>query len=157
MRKLALTVAIATSSLLFTTTSWSAFRSPSIGGATGLITTPTARTAWESSTFGFDTGYHYVSDQGGTHIPKATLSLFNRWEIGGAFDTNGDRADNEDILLHSKFRFSPWSGSSNSALAIGGNFQSLEGPSVTNGQVYLAATYGGSFFNMPAETTFVFG
>ena len=134
------------------------FRSPSLGGATGLISTPSARTAYESSQFGLDLGTHFIADNGGAFLPKATVSLFSRWEIGATLDTNGDSSgSNEDYLFHTKLRFSPWSGSSNSALAVGGNYQALNGPNNSNGQFYLAATYGGQFFNMAAETSLVFG
>jgi hypothetical protein len=49
------------------------------------------------------------------------------------------------------------------AVAIGGNYQILwaghDEPAPINnaGQMYLATTYAGNFFNWPAETTVVFG
>ncbi|HQO39258.1 MAG TPA: hypothetical protein PK986_02210, partial [Spirochaetota bacterium] len=36
------------------------FKSPSFGGATGLISTPTSHTGWEGAGFGIDVAYHYI-------------------------------------------------------------------------------------------------
>lgn len=138
-------------------------RSMTLGGATGLITLPTARTGWETGTFGLDFGYHHITDQDGTHIPKIQLNMFNRWELGAAYDTQVENG--EDILFNTKLRFFPWSGSGyDTSLAIGGNYQSLKGPKGTNDsvtdtqyQAYLAVTFAGSLFNWPAETSFAIG
>ncbi len=132
-----------------------AFKSPSFGGTTGLISTPTANTGWEDANIGLDLGFVYISEGGGYYIPKASLQLFGKWEIGAAYDIQ-DPKDSNDILLHTKFRFY---GSGGSALAIGGNFQMLEenGDSENVGQIYLAATYSGNFLSMPAETSLVIG
>lgn len=130
-------------------------RSSTIGGATGLITTPTARTSWESSQMGLDLGYHYVGEANGSHSPKAVLTAFNRWEIGGTFDAQGTNQD--DLLFHTKFRFIPWSGSGDTAVALGANVQSLKGPDMSSQQIYLAVTTPGKFFDWGTETTFVFG
>ncbi len=140
-----------------------AFRSPSLGGATGLIMTPTARTGWEGANLGLDLGMGYTGLGDDSWLPKATLQLFDRWELGAMYELLGEDGDNDqeqnDLYLHTKFRIFPWSGSSNSALAIGVNYQSLKynDESYTAYQFYLAATYSGDFFGMPAETTIVFG
>jgi len=133
------------------------FRSMTLGGATGIIVTPDARVPFSNADTSVDTGVHYLQD-GESIIPKVTVGLFKRWEIGGAFDLQGTNSN--DVLLHSKLRFSPWaSGNSSSALAIGGNYQNLNngGVSTTSYQVYLAATYAGTFFGNPAETTVTIG
>lgn len=132
-------------------------RSMTLGGATGLIVTPTARTGWETSDFGFNTGYHYVSDYNGTNLPKVGFYLFDKWEIGGTFDTQEE--DASDVLFHTKFRFSPWSKNSGggTALAIGGNYQSLEPWDNDAFQTYMAVTYGGAMFGMASETSFAVG
>ena len=139
-----------------------AFRSPSLGGATGLITTPTARTGWEGAFMGLDLGMGYTQLGDGSYLPRATLQLFDRWELGAMYemlDEHEDDMEQNDLYLHSKIRFYPWTGSSNSALAIGGNYQSLKvnDESYVAYQFYLAATYSGDFLGMPAETTLVFG
>ncbi len=158
--KTALALSAALSIALFSASNASAeaFKSPSLGGATGLITTPTAHTGWEGNSLALDLGYAYLDDQQGTHIPKATLQIYGKAEIGFAYDAQ-DRYDNdEDMHIHGKFNF--YNGGS-SALAIGGNFQMLnngdEAREDNAWQLYLAATYGGNFFNMPAETTIVIG
>lgn len=132
-------------------------RSMTLGGATGLIVTPTARTGWETGDFGFNTGYHYVSDRNGTHLPKLGFYLFDKWELGGTFDTQEENSS--DVLFHTKFRFYPWSKSSGggSSLAIGANYQSIEPWDNDAFQTYMAVTYGGSMFGMASETSFAVG
>ncbi|RME90334.1 MAG: hypothetical protein D6767_06990 [Candidatus Hydrogenedentota bacterium] len=133
--------------------SWTA--SPSIGGTTGLITTPTANVAWGKSSFGFNLGTHFIADKNNSITPKATIGIAGKAELGATYDIQ-DKESN-DLLLHGKFRFHQ---SGDTALAIGGNFQSINyGPNFndTAGQIYLATTYGASFFKMPSETTIVFG
>lgn len=134
------------------------FKSPSINGATGLISTPTAKTGWEDAVMGLDFTMHYVGDDGNdTYVPAFSLQLFNQWELGAAWDLQGENGG-DDIIFHSKFNFY---NTNSSALAIGGNWQSIrwvdEGDSDTYYQIYLAATYSGDFFNMPSQTTIVFG
>jgi hypothetical protein len=129
----------------------------SLNGSTGLVSIPTGRIGWERTTdLGLDFGYHAIVDDETSHIPKATISLFKLAEIGFAYDSQpGD--DNEDTILHGKVQL-PMKGAS--AVAIGGNYQMLQtagedDPTVS--QLYLAATYPGEFFGMPAETTVVVG
>lgn len=130
------------------------FKSPSINGATGLISTPTAHTGWEGNNMGLDMGMHYISDGDGYYSPKFSVQLFNKWEIGGTYDLQPPEKSN-DLLLHSKFHFN----ASGTDLAVGGNFQMMKqyGQSSNFYQFYLAATYPGNFFTMPAETTIVIG
>ncbi len=147
-----------------------AFRSPSLGGATGLIATPTSHTGWEGNKFGLDLGVHYLnnadanySDEGYT-IGKALLNLGisgTNLEVGFTYDdqpvdetVNPSDKDTDDMLINAKWEFTE-------GLAIGGNFQMIQ----VNGlaterndkQLYFAATYPGNFFSMPAETTIVVG
>ena len=143
-----------------------AFRSPSIGGATGLISTPTAHTGWEGSKFGLDLGVHYLnnadaygSDEGYT-VGKALLNLGisgTNLEIGFAYDDQpdwGTNKDTDDMLLNAKWEFTE-------GLAIGGNAQQHQVNQTKTDrndyQLYFAATYPGNFFSMPAETTIVVG
>lgn len=139
---------------IFTALSAEAFKSPSMNGATGLISTPTAHTGWEGTQNGLDMGFHYIGENDGYFIPKFNVQLFGKWELGGAYDIQ-PQDDSNDLLLHTKFHFN----ASGTDLAVGGNFQMLKwyGYSSNNYQIYLAATYGGNFFSMPAETTIVFG
>ena len=142
------------------------FKSMSFGGATGLISTPTAHTGWEGNKIGLDVGYHYLhsdkygGDNGNYHIPKALVNLGiakTSLELGFAYDIQPDWAQDSktnDMLFNAKWVFTK-------GLAIGGNYQRIE----LNGskekssdyQIYLAATYDGNFFSMPAETTLVVG
>lgn len=138
------------------------FKCMSLGGATGLINTPTANTGWEGTDIGVDAGFSAITADDGEYITRINLQLFSKWELGFAYD-NQDGKHTNDWLMHTKFRFY---GSGNSAIAIGGNMQILDEYSSTEsdneetykiGQVYLAATYGGTFFTLPAETTVVIG
>lgn len=142
-----------------------AFRSPSIGGATGLISTPTSHTGWEGSKIGLDVGYHYLDDNGttdgeGYNIPKALLHIGvsgMNLEVGFAYDSQpefGTDKDTDDMMINAKLEFTE-------GLAIGGNYQMIkinnEDAERNDKQIYIAATYPGTFFSMPAETTIVIG
>jgi len=142
----------------------------SLSGATGLYAIPTGRVGWDrsgNSPFGFDLGYHAIIDDGvAAHIPKIALSLFHFLELSAAIDFQPD----EHVT-------NPWFGPRNghdfiggikiqlplarTALALGGKYQSLnlDRNNLRNsaGQIYIAATYAGHFFDMPAETTIVIG
>lgn len=136
-----------------------AYTSTNVAGQTGLIATPTARINWEgdNSNAAITAGYNYFNNGSTFHVPQVNVALFDRFEIGGAFNA-AEGTNNNDFLVHSKLRFSPWSGRGNSALAIGGSYQSLnQSPSTTAGQVYLAATYEAQFFGMEADTSIVLG
>ena len=128
----------------------------SFNGSTGLIGIPSGRIGWErTADFAFDLGYHAIFDDGDTsHIPKASVSLFKLLEVSFAYDAQpGD--DNEDMIIGGKVQLP----TDRTAVAIGGNFQMLQqaGQEENAQQIYVAATYPGEFFNMPAETTFMVG
>jgi hypothetical protein len=140
----------------------------SLSGVTGLIATPSAEIGWERShDIGLDFGYHAVFfDDGMTHIPKAALSLFKKGEIAVAYDSVGsDRytprpfhdTDPQIFLFSGKFQFYK---ESVSALAAGGSFQYVDDfrdKEWVAGQVYVVATYSGTFFGMPAATSMTIG
>jgi hypothetical protein len=144
-----------------------AFSSPTIGGPTGVITTPNAQIGWDGNDVAIDAGFHYVKDDDKTtsQTPKVNLSLFKCLEVGVMGDMQkykNDNRDNDDYTVHAKFRFYPLQTAGNSSLAVGYKNMQLnyddESPyKRKNQQVYLAATYGGNFFSMPAETSLVFG
>lgn len=145
-----------------------AFKSPSIGGATGLIATPTSHTGWEGASFGIDLGYHYLDadddadEEDGYSIPLVLVHLGvagTNLEIGFAYDDQPDFGtddETDDMIISAKWEFTE-------GLAIGGNYQLIElndgvaGSDRQDYQIYLAATYPGNFFSMPAETTIVIG
>ena len=136
----------------------------SMNGVTGLIATPTAQIGWErTADIGLDFGYHIAFDDGATHIPKVAVSLFKKAEIAVAYDSIGsDRyefpnSDPQAVLLNGKFQLYS---EGSSAVAIGGNFQYIDdfmAENWTGGQVYVVATYSGSFFDMPAATSVTLG
>ncbi len=137
----------------------SAYTSTNIAGQTGLISTPTARINWEgtNSNAAMTAGYNYFYNGSGYNVPHLNIALFDRVEVGGAFNA-AEGTNNNDLLIHSKCRFSPWSGRGNSALAVGGSYQNLNSsPSYSVGQAYLAATYEAVFFGMEADTSVVVG
>jgi hypothetical protein len=115
--------------------SLSAYTSTNMAGQTGLISTPSARIVWEgnNSTAAVTAGYSYANNGTGYHAPNVNVALFDRFEVGGIFNSVSGSGNN-DFMLHGKLRFSPWSGRGNSALAIGGNYQSLEPGAVTVGR-----------------------
>jgi len=144
------------------------FRGQSMNGATGLFSIPSGRLGWEKpSNFALDFGYRVIINNtlGISHIPALTASLANWIEISGAFDFQpkieyfGEDEPNNDMLLGLKVRLPT---NANTAIVIGGNFQFIN---IDNKhdfnynayQPYIAITYPGNFFKMPAETTIVFG
>jgi len=137
------------------------FMSPSFGGTTGYISTPSAKTGWEGSDFAVDTSYHYIGAHNGSHIPKVTFQIISKIELGLAMDFQDRHTDDDDLIFHGKFNFYNAGASS---LAIGGNLQFIDmgnddttGKEQTAGQLYLAVTYSSKFFGMPALTTLVIG
>jgi hypothetical protein len=143
----------------------SSLKGMSFNGATGLYSIPTGRIGWErTSDFGLDIGYHTIIDNKATHIPKVSASLFKWVELSAAFDFqpdgyyyySGDKGT--DFIGGLKVQFPV----SSSAIAVGGNVQALnlgsnEPVRRNAGQIYVAVTYAGDFFDMPAETTVVLG
>ncbi len=126
-----------------------------LNGATGLISVPSGRIGWEhSADIGIDFGYHAVLEDDTFHIPKASISLFQLAEFAAAYDVQED-SDNSDILFNGKIQL-PTAGT---AVALGGNVQVVTsgGEDLSYRQLYLAATYPGRVFDMPAETTVVVG
>lgn len=132
------------------------FWSRTIGGATGNITTPSAKTAWEDSDFAMDAAYHFIVDDIYNHIPGFTITFLKQVEIGLVYDYQG--AGGDDWIIHAKWNFY---NIGDAALAVGANTQFIRlndrAPMEFFGQVYIAMTYLGNFFSMPVQTSLVFG
>jgi hypothetical protein len=128
----------------------------SLNGSTGLVSIPTARVSWDASYLGLDLGYHTIIKKDIAHIPAIGISFLKMVEISGAFDIQPG-SNESGFILGGKIQFPI----ENTALALGGNFQLLNmwNSSLDRmaGQIYLAVTYSGHFFNWPAETTVVLG
>jgi hypothetical protein len=160
---LIMTAGLAVSGLGAQTSSASSLKSMSLNGATGLYSIPTGRIGWErSSDLGLDLGYHAIIAEKTTHIPKIALSLFKWVELSAAFDIQPDSYystdKGTDFIGGLKIQFPV----TQTAIALGGNIQALnlgnDEPTRHNaGQIYVAVTYAGEFFSMPAETTMVVG
>lgn len=139
-------------------------RGQSKNGSTGLFSIPTGHIGWSSGgNHGLDFGYRAIinNDNGTSHIPAVTLSLFNWIEFSVAVDIQPEHyynQSNEDLLVGGKFYIPT---ARNTSIAIGGNIQLINfnnsNHSYNAYQPYFAVTYIGSFFNMTAETTIVFG
>ena len=137
----------------------------SMNGSTGLFSIPSGRIGWENAgNLALDFGYRAVinNNNGVSHIPALTVSLFKFVEISAAFDfqpefSYADNNENNDLLMGIKFRLP----TTNTAISIGGNIQLInlnnENYSYNAYQPYIAITYPGNFFSMTAETTIMFG
>lgn len=151
-----ITLALIVLAILAPAVSAQSLKGMSLNGATGLIGIPSGRIGWErTADLGFDLGYHAILDDGeNTHIPKASVSLFKVGEISFAYDSQGD-SDESDMIIGGKIQLP----TQRTAVAIGANFQMIQfaGQDENYQQIYVAATYPGEFFNMPAETTFALG
>jgi opacity protein-like surface antigen len=137
-----------------------------LNGATGLFAIPSGRIGWEHvADIGVDIGtaYNFVKEDA---FAKLGMSLFKWVEISAATDFQryvsgfADRnvyneiLNNTDTILGVKVQLP----TKRTAVALGGNVQMINHVDYrTAGQIYLAATYPGSFFGMPAETSFALG
>ncbi|MDR3020459.1 MAG: hypothetical protein LBU66_06100 [Treponema sp.] len=141
-------------------------RGQSMNGATGLFSIPSGHIGWEDAgNVALDVGYRTIinNDAGTAHIPAITLSLLKWVELSAAFDIQPDHhymgkdENNDDLLFGLKIRLP----TANTAIALGGNLQLInigsENVNYNAYQPYMAITYRGDFFKMPAETTLVFG
>ncbi|GHV91008.1 hypothetical protein AGMMS50268_15110 [Spirochaetia bacterium] len=143
-----------------------ALKAMSLNGATGLFSIPSGRIGWEEAAdLGVDVGTAYNFNKEDP-FAKLGMSLFKWAEVTAATDFQpyikgyshhnrySEFLNNTDTILGLKIRFP----TKRTAVALGGNVQFINHvDSRTAGQVYLAATYPGSFFGMPAETSFALG
>jgi hypothetical protein len=148
----------------------SSLKGMSLNGATGLYSIPSGRIGWEkSSNLALDLGYHAIIDEKAAHIPKIALSLFKWVEVSAAFDFQPDGYNYSYSRYYSRDKGTDFIGGlkvqlpvTKTAIALGGNIQALnlgndEPVRYNAGQIYVAVTYAGEFFNWPAETTVVLG
>jgi hypothetical protein len=153
-----LTVLMVFSLVLSSLLSAQSVKSMSFNGATGLVATPTALIGWEKSDLAIDGGYHYIdTDNEGGGVAKVLFSLFKKAEIGLAYDLQREAEDDEDLILTGKLQFYSSGGT---AACVGGNYQFINLSSDVSYEVfqlYLAGTYSGNFFGMPAVTTVTVG
>ena len=158
-----LLVAVVASAAVFAqATSAGAVNGMTFNGSTGLIVVPDARVGWENSKVGVDVGYGFIftGDEEIDHIPRFAVTLFKKFEVSGAMQMGkyGGETEMVNFILGGKFQLYKKSGA---ALALGGDIEfaneDVVGPDSNSAKLFLAATYGGNFFNMPAVTTATFG
>ena len=130
--------------------------SPSIAGATGVVTTPSASLVSSKSALALDLSAYMILGEEETFIlPNTNLGLFGLLEAGLAYDIQSD--DKSDFIIHSKLKFLPWRTEGSSGLAVGGNYQLLDSISKSSGQIYLVASYTANLFGASAETSITVG
>jgi hypothetical protein len=138
----------------------------SINGSTGLYSIPSGHIGWEKpGKTGLDFGYRTImNDDGAAHVPAITASLFRWVEISSAFDFQPaiNEEKNDDLLFGVKLRLpTNFADNKNPAVSLGTNIQlnnfNNDDYYYNAFQPYMAITYAGTFFNMKAETTVVFG
>ncbi|MDR3145769.1 MAG: hypothetical protein LBU21_05780 [Treponema sp.] len=140
----------------------------SLNGATGLYSIPSGYVGWNDTDLGMDLGltYNFVDRD---PIAKAGFSLFKRVELTAAFDfqPKEDRPleekrnhalNNTDVITGLKVQLL----TGKTAVALGGNLQIISryadrSSAELAGQVYMALSYPGEFFGMPAETSLALG
>jgi hypothetical protein len=131
-------------------------------GTTGLYNVPSGRIGWErSADLGLDFGYHGIINNGMANIPKINMSLFKWVEVNAAMDFQKHK-DFDDSWMNSLFGVKLQLPITVTAIALGGNIQFLDSDLHGDdynlaGQAYVAITYPGTFFTMPAETTMMIG
>lgn len=140
-------------------------RSQSMNGSTGLFAIPTGRIGWETGgNFAMDFGHRVIFNNNKiAHIPAITMSIVKWVELSTAFDIQPDTnfmKDNDDLLFGVKIKLPS---AKTTGIVIGTNIQLLNFNNENDYakynafQPYVAITYSGIFFTMPAETTMVFG
>ena len=127
-----------------------------LNGASGIIVVPDAHTAWERADAGLDIGYGLVWSGGRPvdHLPRFALGFVRRVEISGLLHFNDSVLTNG--VIGAKVQLFQQGGA---AIAFGGDLE-IPGTRIyrsESAKIYLAVTYGGSFFNMPAITTAALG
>ncbi|MCD6343438.1 MAG: hypothetical protein J7L76_06600 [Spirochaetaceae bacterium] len=126
-----------------------------LNGSTGLIVVPDAHVAWEKPKVGVDIGYGFVwgGGQNFDHLPRFSVSLFQKFEVSGLMQMNN--GDLQNFVIGGKFQITKSGGT---ALALGGDFEFYNlAQNRNSAKLYLAATYGGNFFGMPVVTTATIG
>ncbi len=147
------------SALMSQSTTAGAVNGMTLNGATGLIIVPDARIGWENTKFGLDIGYGFVwGGQGNLdNLPRFSFSLFQKAEIYGLVQFGSNGVGMKNFVVGGKFQLFKDGGA---AMALGGDFEFLNNNfsmAGNSGKVYLAMTYGGNFFKMPAVTTATIG
>jgi hypothetical protein len=158
--------------IFITAAAVSAQEGMSFNGAAGLFIVPTGSIGWERETnLGIDMGVSY-NFQKRNPMAKIGFSVFKWIEVTGAFDFQPnvsaygkeETGNNFDYIMGLKIQLP----TTNTAIAVGGNLQLLRpsyGPWNSDartdirmaGQIYTSATYPGSLFGMPTETTAALG
>lgn len=137
------------------------FNAMTLNGSAGLFTIPSGRIGWNDKTdVGLDLSlsYNFIKKD---PIAKLGLSLFRWVELTVASDFqpyiekhNDNRLNNTDTILGFKVQFP----TKRTEIAFGGNIQFINHDSYrTAGQLYMSATYPGTFFGMAAETSLALG
>jgi hypothetical protein len=164
MKKIALVLillaGLATANVFAQSTMAGAVNGMTLNGSTGLVIVPDARIAWGDAKFGLDVGYGIAWDGGDNFdsLPRAAISLFRLFEVTAMLQIDSADVTEQlkNFVLGTKFKLLE---DRNTALAIGGDIEFVNQDRYTgnSGKVYLAATYGGNFFGMPAVTTATIG
>ena len=127
--------------------------SPSLGGMVGYVVVPSAEVVPSAKNPAVNTAYSatFTGSQA-VHIPSLAISFSDRIETSFAVDI----ADNTDLLLGGKWRFSKTTSSSYAAGVL------LQLSDVTNtnkvaAQLYVASTFESSIMDLPSKTTILLG
>ena len=128
-----------------------------LNGASGVIIVPDAGVVWERANIGLDMGYGLVwsGHRRLDHLPRFALGFARRAEISGLLHAV-DRDGIKNAVIGAKVQLFREGGA---ALAFGGDFEiaNFSIYSANSSKIYLALTYGGSFFKTPAVTTATLG
>lgn len=132
----------------------------SLNGSTGHITVPNARIAWQNSDFGMDFGYGFVwiGEENIDHQFRYSLSVLQKFEVHGLLQIGKippSESGLQNFVLGGKYQIVE---DNKSAIALGTDIEVAHevfpGPSA---KIYLASTYEGKFFTLPAIVTATFG
>ena len=124
-----------------------------LAGTSGYIVIPSAEVTPSTNSSAVTTAYSAtLGSNGAVHIPALQLAFKDTFETSLAVDI----ADNTDILLNAKWRFSK-KGTTSLAAGLLGRWSSVSKDDQVAAQLYFASTFDSSIMDHPSKTTLLVG
>ncbi len=140
-------------SLLLLVFSVSLAANTTLAGTSGYLVIPSAEVTPSTNASAVTTAYSATfSTNGPVHIPAIQLAFKDTFETSLAVDI----ADNTDLLLNAKWRFSK-RGTTSLAGGLLGQWSGVSDTNQLSAQLYLASTFDSSIMDYPSKTTLLVG
>ncbi len=140
-------------SLILLACSVSLSANTTLAGTSGYIVVPSAEVTPSTNASAVTTAYSATfSTSGALHIPALQLAFKDTFETSLAVDI----ADNTDLLLNAKWRFSK-KGTTSLAAGLLGQWSGVSDTNQISTQLYLVSTFDSSIMDHPSKTTLLVG